>query len=375
MDKEKVIGLVKEIGYIVSFDNDIENMTYLDSINLEDSDGYKYQISWASISRKRKNFKRFIDKNPHSLYNAKKYIKENNIEVEILSEEFKAVTEKLKFKCKCGEEFYNTWSRFLSRTHKTCDKCTLEDRISRKLEEEKVFESIKEYGYFPLDGECYNGNMSHIKCKDSEGYKYLIKYGNLTSGRTPYKFNPYNPYTIHNINNMIKLSGFDTKCTDKVYTSEDTLLNFKCGDCGDIYQSSSANMISAINKVCPKCTRNISSYARKVCLWLEEKGIEFEQEKRFEDCKNERPLPFDFYVKDLNMAIEVDGEGHYNPINFNGCTDDLAMRSYQIITKNDKIKNVFCNANRIKIVRIPYWVFKDDTYKEILNNSVFGVAN
>jgi len=45
--------------------------------------------------------------------------------------------------------------------------------------------------------------------------------------------------------------------------------------------------------------------------YFERHNIAFEKEKRFDDCRNVRVLPFDYYIPDKNLCIEVDGEFHY----------------------------------------------------------------
>ena len=56
-----------------------------------------------------------------------------------------------------------------------------------------------------------------------------------------------------------------------------------------------------------------------------------ETQKRFNDCKNKQPLPFDFYINNTNIihlndtiisidlfCIEYDGEQHFRSIEFFG---------------------------------------------------------
>lgn len=52
--------------------------------------------------------------------------------------------------------------------------------------------------------------------------------------------------------------------------------------------------------------------------------------------------------------IEVDGEGHYKPIQFGGKDYD-ANKGYQTTIRHDNIKTEYCIANNICLIRIPYW--------------------
>ena len=75
----------------------------------------------------------------------------------------------------------------------------------------------------------------------------------------------------------------------------------------------------------------------------------FEREKRFENCKDKYTLPFDFYLPELNMCIEYDGEHHYKPIKYWGGEEELKK-----IEKRDNIKNIYCSENNIDLMRIKY---------------------
>ena len=64
---------------------------------------------------------------------------------------------------------------------------------------------------------------------------------------------------------------------------------------------------------CSKCKNN---YKGEIAIenYLTRNNIKFEAQKRFKDCKDKRPLPFDFYLPYYNLCIEFDGEGHFKPI-------------------------------------------------------------
>lgn len=89
---------------------------------------------------------------------------------------------------------------------------------------------------------------------------------------------------------------------------------------------------------------------------LDYMGVEYKREFKFSDCRGDkRMLPFDFCInyKGANnrLLIEVDGELHYK---------EFAAKYH----KNDKRKNYYCNEHNIPLLRIPYWEFEDDTYKQ-----------
>lgn len=62
----------------------------------------------------------------------------------------------------------------------------------------------------------------------------------------------------------------------------------------------------------------------------------------------------------------VDGQQHFYA---GGWTDDDKLRYNQEL---DKIKEDYCSANGHTLIRIPYWLYRHSTYKDILNQTFFG---
>ena len=108
---------------------------------------------------------------------------------------------------------------------------------------------------------------------------------------------------------------------------------------------------------CPIC--NSSHGEQKITNYLKLQNISFIPQYKFEQCKNQRKLPFDFYLPDFNMCIEYDGLQHYKPVCFGGCSYDDALLAFKQTKANDKIKNHFCNSNDINLLRIPYYEFNN----------------
>ena len=110
---------------------------------------------------------------------------------------------------------------------------------------------------------------------------------------------------------------------------------------------------------CPICKE--SKGERKIRQLLESKDIKFIKQHTFPDCKNIRPLPFDFFLPDYNLCIEYQGEQHYLNKKFFG-----GIQKLEYIKNNDNIKLNYCISNNIKICIISY---KDyDNIIKILQN-------
>lgn len=105
-------------------------------------------------------------------------------------------------------------------------------------------------------------------------------------------------------------------------------------------------------------TGDIQSVEEKqIEQFLKNKNFNFETEKTFEDCRNERGnlLFFDFFLPKLNIIIEYDGIHHYKPI-----FGEENLRKKQI---HDQIKNDYCLIKGIQLIRISY----QDNLEEELN--------
>ena len=92
-----------------------------------------------------------------------------------------------------------------------------------------------------------------------------------------------------------------------------------------------------------------SSGENKITNFLIDNNIIFEREKRFKNCRNIYPLPFDFYLPKYNYCIEYDGKQHFEKFWFEKNNSNLEIRE-----KLDNIKNIYCQENNIKLYRIKY---------------------
>ena len=82
---------------------------------------------------------------------------------------------------------------------------------------------------------------------------------------------------------------------------------------------------------------------------MSENNISFIPQYRFIDCKDIRPLPFDFYLPDFNLCIEYDGRHHFIPIKRWGGEIELKNIQYR-----DLLKNEYCVKNKIKLLRFKF---------------------
>lgn len=148
-----------------------------------------------------------------------------------------------------------------------------------------------------------------------------------------------------NYENIELISGYNGK-TDYA--------NFHCKIC-DAKWTDIAYYVE--NRGCPHC--NGSSSEAEVGKVLKQYKINYIPQYSFSECKDQRPLPFDFYLTDYNILIEYDGEQHYKPVNFGGISDEEAQCNLKIVQLHDKIKTNYCKDNNIPLIRIPFWEKKN----------------
>lgn len=143
--------------------------------------------------------------------------------------------------------------------------------------------------------------------------------------------------------------GIGTYDYSKVkYINSQTKVTIICPKHGDFKQTPSHHLQG---QGCPKC----NNYKGEVEIrnFLTENEIEFEEQKRFDDCRNILPLPFDFYIPKYNLCIEYDGIQHFQNTNWYGkLTEKEMIENFQGYQFRDNIKNEYCKKNRINLLRL-----------------------
>lgn len=147
------------------------------------------------------------------------------------------------------------------------------------------------------------------------------------------------------------------------YDSLKEYANFYCHKCDSEIRDRASYILA---RGCPVCAG--SSMEMKIGQIFTKYHIKYIPQFSFNDCKDRRKLPFDFYLPDYNMAIEYDGEQHYYPVNFGGISDEKAMENFLIVQRHDEIKTKYCEQHKINLIRIPY--FEKDNIEFIVSNNI-----
>ena len=129
-------------------------------------------------------------------------------------------------------------------------------------------------------------------------------------------------------------------------------------ECGNIHVADGRGLKAGTVQSCG-CL--ISSMEHKVKLILQQNNISFETQKRFKECKDNKTLPFDFYIPELNLLIELQGGQHFKPVNYFGGED-----SFLKLIGHDLIKEDFCEREGYKLLQIAYY----ENLKQRINEEI-----
>ena len=298
------------------------------------------------------------------------YVK-NNSNCELLENEYKNQTTKMKFKCGCGEEFITTFEKFRTRDKKQCNKC------GRRILTEKqrlTYEDVKKY--IEENSNCKLLSKEYVSTRD----KLLLECGCGNEFFVAFRhFRSSNQRQCQECGSKIKANkrkldysyikefvkeNSECELVSKQYINSNNRLEFKC-KCGnhfstyfDLFKRLDIRMCSECRNKTPKSKGEI-----KISKWLQENNIKFKSEYTFDDLKDIKKLRFDFAIlnsnNEIKLLIEFDGKQHQGEGVF-AKTEEEALLMYNEIVYNDNLKNEYCFNKCIPLLRIPY-----DKYSKI----------
>lgn len=247
-----------------------------------------------------------------------------------------------KCRCDCGKivyiksaSIYNTFSCGCSRraddeTGKKYGKLTIVRMLYNFSNGETYCECLCDCGNYIVVrlSSLHTGNTTSCGCNHSPDL-IGMKFGKLTVIREVPS------------NTKQRMWLCECECGNQICLSSYVLTSGHTQSCGCLIKSHGELLIENI---------------------LNDLKIKYINQYKFKDCRNKKPLPFDFYIPELNICIEFDGIQHFEPIDFFGGTESF------IITKNnDKIKEEYCLKNDVKLLRIPYYLKNEEIKTNIIN--------
>lgn len=328
-------------------------------------EGYLRKIKLVNLN-KDTNRQIFGQKNPFTLYNIKLWLHKINPDIELLTDRYVSNKVPLQFRCRiCGEVFTKTINALHRSQELICPQCW---ENPKKLDIEFVQQAFLKHGLTLLEFD-YQANNKPLLCVDQEGYYSRVAYVNLDKGDKYRRFSwTYNQDCyLQNVRHFCEINQYTIRIVDVVdFTEQNEPIMLAQCECGNYFKIT-IGVLSKGRYWCGNCLKNKSSYERIVEIWLQEHNIVYSFQHRFEDCKDKRHLPFDFYIPNKNILIEVDGEQHFKEIEFYRVKDKTNLEYTQY---HDSLKNQYCQDNGFTLIRIPYTQFNDKTYLRVLEQNL-----
>lgn len=219
----------------------------------------------------------------------------------------------------------------------------------------------QKFGKLLVKSMIYEHSESFCECLCDCGNTFVARANALVTGNTK------SCGCIHSPSLKGKIYGKLT-VVDEFY--KDKLKRCVCEcECGNIVTVTGRSLTSGNSTSCGCYRSDLHSKNEQIIAKiLSDKHIEFVRDKTFDDCVGVggKKLRFDFYIPSLDLAIEYDGKQHYEPIDFFG-----GEEKFEVQKQNDNIKNNYCEANNITLVRISYKSKTNDIYN-ILHNIIFS---
>lgn len=274
----------------------------------------------------------------------------------ILMSEFNEMHDRLVIKHSCGHIYEVSLTNFRKRMCPNCSKkgnpTSFDDFALELGNDYEIISSRSEY-----ETSFSKLKVVHKTC-GKEQYKSLdaIRKGNGCLFCSHKSFKNDEEY----ISNYIKENKIPIKYSDKnSYKNNKTPLLFNCIFCNSQIRIPWTSVLDKRTSSFCKCQKiKISNPEKEISNLLESNGLKYIREKRFKDCKDTRPLPFDFYLEDFNTIIEYDGIHHFSPI--------YGVSKLEVTKRHDSIKDNFCLDKGITLYRIDY----NDNINDCINKIV-----
>lgn len=312
-----------------------------------------------------------------SIKDVKEFVNKNS-ECDLLSSEYVNSKSKLKFKCKCGNEFEKSFDSFKNLNQRQCVNCGVKMRNKNKVHS---FEYIKDFIEKHSKSECkllstkYVNSHAPLKIRCKCGNIFITNFNHFST-QCKMQCTECGNFIRSNSTRLTKKdikkyieidSESNCRLIECNYKNANSIIKIECS-CGKNFKTTFNEFKWNNRRRCEKCSSSISKMEIDIINILEKHNIEYIHQHKFENCLDKRMLPFDFYLPQYKICVEADGRQHFEPVVFGDMTYSDALENFEIVKKHDEIKNKFCEDNKIKLIRIPYW---ESNNIKIILESVF----
>lgn len=266
----------------------------------------------------------------------------------------------------CGKEYYipkHEYETKLQNNQKHFYCCRQCRENAEKHDIEEVRKEFEQRGY-ELISDVYESAKSYLeyKCKKHSDKGILrIKYSNFASGfGCKYCGSERTGTAKRNDFEKVKLIFLEHNMTlldNQEYKNAHQKLKYICNNHPEkgVQEMSCAN---AMNNYCPYCAS--SKGEKEVVKWLEDNGIEYQSQKKFDDLLGigNGKLSYDFYVPFYNLLIEYQGRQHYTAVDA-FAKHTTPQESFAIQQEHDERKRNYAKINGYELLEIPYTEFEN----------------
>jgi hypothetical protein len=293
-------------------------------------------------------------------------LKIKNPDVEVIGEYINANTPILHY-CKKHQIEWNI-SPYHALEGCGCSQCCKEKigAKNRKIHSQYIEELAQINPHIIVVGTYINNKTPILHRCVIDGYEWMTRPDNVLNSkgcpmcRDRLISNMFRKNHTWYITELSKIHP-DIEVVEK-YVDYDTPIMHRCKIDGNEWYAKPRNTLRGFG--CSECGGY--SGEKSISKWLKEHDIKYIQQYRFSNCRDDKPLPFDFYIPKYNLCIEYDGRQHFIPVDFAGKGDEWAKEQLTITQYHDAIKNAYCQTNNISLLRISYLQNIEEELEKIL---------
>lgn len=280
-----------------------------------------------------------------------------------------------KCRCECGNIVVVKGSNLKSKQTQSCG-CLHKETAKNQGKRNGIDLAGKKFGKLTVIKRVddyispQNIKVPRWLCLCECGNETVTTYSKLKSGETTScGCVRYEDVSGQRFGKLVAIERVDKEKNSKAQRRPSAYWLCEC-DCGNMTVVELSNLKRGMTKSCG-CTKSFNE--AKICEILTKNEIKHIKEFRFSETKIKN-FRFDFAIfsnEKLIGLIEFDGEHHYRPVKYGGCTVEEAIKQHKQQQIRDKQKNDFCQKNSIPLLRIPYWEEKE--IELILKNFLLGL--
>lgn len=268
--------------------------------------------------------------------------------------------EKITIDYNCGHKPSSVYVGSYKRNGK-CPKCI---GICPEQARETLLELVEKNGHILLSE--YNGSKGKVLIDFNCGHEpYLIKYDSYKDGHgCPKCAGNSNEKGREDLISLINKNGH-TLLSEYKNTASKVLIDFNCGHEPHWIKANSYKS----GHGCPLCINKGEAALYALLLNM---GYEVERQKTYDDLKDTKLLPYDFYLPRYNLLVELDGDHHRKPIVYSDENLEEAENKFKDKQRKDELKNSYATLNNIPLLRIEYNKGRRelDKWKQLILNKI-----